>query len=184
MNWCFTCSLLRTTDHCREFFPCLRVKFHKSSFWVHILAAGGPYNNIYWAARYNRLEDYKKIRRKNPTVGGKTAQIYQDLCGWGTIHTGWTYATGRVQRIASVTEFNNVKPSGPVHLARAPNATVHVICVCCHFLNTGLASVGRARSLAAHSWLLITVCGLLTLVVGRHFSLTVQTSGYPWRHWG
>ena len=42
-NWCFKCSLLRTTDHCREFFPFLRLKFHKSSFWLLILAAGGPY---------------------------------------------------------------------------------------------------------------------------------------------
>ena len=37
------CSLLRTTDHYREFFPCLCVKFHKSLFWVLILASGGPY---------------------------------------------------------------------------------------------------------------------------------------------
>ena len=26
-----------------DFFPCLPVKFHKSLFWVPILAAGGPY---------------------------------------------------------------------------------------------------------------------------------------------
>ena len=26
-----------------DFYVCLRVKFHKSSFWVLILAAGGPY---------------------------------------------------------------------------------------------------------------------------------------------
>ena len=32
--------------HCWQiliFFLCLRVKFHKSLFWVPILAAGGPY---------------------------------------------------------------------------------------------------------------------------------------------
>ena len=26
-----------------DFYVCLRIKFHKSSFWVLILAAGGPY---------------------------------------------------------------------------------------------------------------------------------------------
>ena len=39
MKWCFT----RYTVGKFWFFLCLRVKFHKSLFWVPILAAGGPY---------------------------------------------------------------------------------------------------------------------------------------------
>ena len=31
-----------------DFYVCLRIKFHKSSFWVLILAAGGPYFTKKW----------------------------------------------------------------------------------------------------------------------------------------
>ena len=38
-------SVFGSGIHCWKFwfFPCLRVKFHKSLFWVPMLAAGGPY---------------------------------------------------------------------------------------------------------------------------------------------
>ena len=31
-----------------DFYLCLHVKFHKSSFWVAILAAEGPYLGLYF----------------------------------------------------------------------------------------------------------------------------------------
>ena len=66
------CSLLRTTDHCREFFPCWRVKFHKSSFWVHILAAGGPY----WVL----------ISQKNGSLLGPYLKAWGSLLVLETVH--------------------------------------------------------------------------------------------------
>ena len=39
-----------------DFYVCLRVKFHKSLFWVLILAAGGPY----WVSISQKMGPYLK----------------------------------------------------------------------------------------------------------------------------
>ena len=63
-----------------DFYVCLRVKFHKSSFWVHILAAGGPY----WVL----------ISQKNGSLLGPYIKAWRSLLvleavmlgGWGGGH--------------------------------------------------------------------------------------------------
>ena len=64
--------------HCWQiliFFLCLRVKFHKSLFWVPILAAGGPY----WVL----------ISQKVGSLLGPYFKAWGSLLVWVTVHTFW-----------------------------------------------------------------------------------------------
>ena len=54
-----------------DFYVCLRVKFHKSSFWVLILAAGGPY----WVS----------ISQKNGSLLGPYLKAKGSLIVLGTV---------------------------------------------------------------------------------------------------
>ena len=58
-----------------DFYVCLRAKFHKQSFWVLILAAGGPY----WVS----------ISQKNGSLLGPYLKAKGSLIVLGTVHNGW-----------------------------------------------------------------------------------------------
>ena len=57
-----------------DFYVCLRIKFHKSSFWVLILAAGGPY----WVS----------ISQKNGSLLGPYLKAKGSLIVLGTVLWG------------------------------------------------------------------------------------------------
>ena len=54
-----------------DFYVCLRAKFHKQSFWVLILAAGGPY----WVS----------ISQKNGSLLGPYLKAWGSLIVLGTV---------------------------------------------------------------------------------------------------
>ena len=54
-----------------DFYVCLRIKFHKSSFWVLILAAGGPY----WVS----------ISQRNGSLLGPYLKAWGSLIVLGTV---------------------------------------------------------------------------------------------------
>ena len=57
-----------------DFYLCLRINFHTSSFWVPILAAGGPY----WVL----------ISPKNGSLLGPYLKAWGSLLVLETVHTG------------------------------------------------------------------------------------------------
>ena len=58
-----------------DFYLCLRVKFHKSLFWVPILAAGGPY----WVP----------ISQKNGSLLGPYLKAWGSLLVWESVSLGF-----------------------------------------------------------------------------------------------
>ena len=147
-KWCFKRLLLMSTDWFRvtlltnfDFYLCLRVKFHKSLFWVPILAAGGPY----WVP----------ISQKNGSLLGPYLKAWGSLLVWESVSLGFAenicnlasaapvpwWSESRLERECNIFQSAQVTVRNFVEYITQARLLLDRVQVLCR----GVAEVGRRR---------------------------------------
>ena len=124
-----------------DFYLCLRVKFHKSLFWVPILAAGGPY----WVP----------ISQKNGSLLGPYLKAWGSLLVWESVSLGFAenicnlasaapvpwWSESRLERECNIFQSAQVTVRNFVEYITQARLLLDRVQVLCR----GVAEVGRRR---------------------------------------
>ena len=128
-----------------DFYLCSRVKFHESSFWVPILAAGGPYWVPIWSL----------FHKKNGSLLGPYLKAWGSLLVWESVSLGFAenicnlasaapvpwWSESRLERECNIFQSAQVTVRNFVEYITQARLLLDRVQVLCR----GVAEVGRRR---------------------------------------